>query len=156
MERWSVDESSRALCSLNVEPEGGAESFLCFPLWMRIHVVLGAVMWLPGDLSFLTRWRASVTEVSSRQLVCQPETQARLSLVISSAVFNLAVFFRDPPSLSFVPILIVTTGWVGGWMWVGLCFTLPSGTHFFFFVSLSAWIWGRETVHVTMGILSFF
>lgn len=87
-------------------------------------VFLAEIMWLwvlstlsPATTLFLTCWRASVMEVSCRQFICQPQTVARLSLVIFSDVFNLAVFFRDILSLSYMPILILTNGEEG---WEGI------------------------------------
>lgn len=109
---FNLDESSRALCSLNAEPDGvSGVSFSQKPLFFRsINVVMGAVILVPGVLSFSWRigehlsWRSPVVSVS-----VSFKTAAHLSLVISIIVFNIAVFFRDPLSMSNMPILTLTS-----------------------------------------------
>lgn len=104
----------------------------------------------------LTCWRASVMEVSGRQLVCQPQTAAHLSLVISSAVFNLAVFFRDPPSLSYMPILILTASWGGG-AFVSCCPLAMTSFYSSLYGSVSGGKWKKERKNVSITpMVTFF
>lgn len=101
----------------------------------RMKVAMGAVILVPGVLSFSWRigehlsWRSLVVSVSVTF-----ETVAHLSLVISILVFNIAVFFRDPLSMSNMPILTLTTR-------VGFHFRLHSSANFFFISLFVKSVW---------------
>ena len=107
----------------------------------------GVLTWLralssrsPVSSLFKTCWGASVTEgspfVSS---AVRSTAAAHLSLVIPIAAFNLAVFFRDPPSLSSLPISLLTKR-------VGfnfICFW--SGSNFFYLFIFYSFLCEQET-----------
>lgn len=85
----------------------GIFSFV-FLLGGCINVVEGTVISVPGVHPFQdmleTACHRSSPLVSSS---VRPGAAAHLSLVIPAAAFNLAAFFRDPPSLSHMPISAV-------------------------------------------------
>lgn len=104
--KWfNLDKSSKSLHCLHVEPEGMSGEFPLF--FMRINVLLGAVILVPSDLPLLdvleSICHGGLWSVSLRQrLACH------LSFPVPYSIF------RDPLLLSFMPILILTTGWGGG------------------------------------------
>lgn len=117
-------------------------------------------MWLwvlsscsPVSSLSLTCWRASVMEVSGRQLVCQPQTAAHLSFVISSTVFNLAVFLQRP-SVFVIHANIDSDNRGGGGSFVS-CRPLPLTSVYSFLCGCLCVSCGwrlRKTVDVTMWI----